>query len=140
VLLLGAALALVNVAMMDAGIAAWDAKYTYWSIRPSEADPAITTPIGLPNFPSYVSGHAAFSGAAAEVLGYAFPAERAQLTAQADEAAMSRLYAGIHYRFDSEVGLRVGRAVGALAVAQEQARGGRAFALRPTPGAAPPGR
>jgi hypothetical protein len=128
-------LAAVNGAMMDAGIAVWDAKYAYWLIRPSQADPAITTPIGLPNFPSYVSGHAAFSGAAAEVLGHLFPRERAQLQAQAEEAAMSRLYGGIHYRFDSEVGLRMGRAVGALAVAQERARGGRTYMLRARPGA-----
>jgi hypothetical protein len=123
-------LAVVNMAMMDAGIAVWDAKYTYWLLRPSQADPAITTPIGLPNFPSYVSGHAAFSGAASEVLGYFFPAERAALRAQAEEAAMSRLYAGIHYRFDSEVGLGMGRAVGAIAVERERALGGRTFTNR----------
>ena len=62
------------------------------------------------------------------MLGHLFPGERAQLRAQAEEAAMSRLYGGIHYRFDSEVGLRMGRAVAALAVAQERARGGRTFA------------
>ena len=126
-------LAAVNMAMMDAGIAVWDAKYVYWLIRPSQADPAITTPIGLPNFPSYVSGHSGFSGAAADVLGYFFPAERASLAAQAEEAAMSRLYGGIHYRFDSDVGLRMGRAVAALAVARENARGRVAFTSRQLP-------
>lgn len=131
-------LAVVNMAMMDAGIAVWDAKYTYWLLRPSQADPAITTPVGLPNFPSYVSGHAAFSGAASEVLGYFFPAERAALRAQAEEAAMSRLYAGIHYRFDSEVGLGMGRAVGAIAVERERALGGRTFTNRTGPGGALP--
>ena len=123
-------LATLNMAMMDAGIAVWDAKYTYWLIRPSQADPAITTPVGLPNFPSYVSGHSGFSGAAADVLGYFFPAERASLAAQADEAAMSRIYGGIHYRFDSEVGLRIGRAIAALAIARENARGRVAFTNR----------
>jgi hypothetical protein len=123
-------LAAMNTAMMDAGIAVWDAKYTYWLIRPSQADPAITTPVGLPNFPSYVSGHSGFSGAAGEVLGYFFPNERTRLTAQADEAAMSRLYGGIHYRFDSEVGLRMGRAVAELAVARERQRGVVAFTTR----------
>jgi hypothetical protein len=43
---------------------------------------------------------------------------------------MSRLYAGIHYRFDSEVGLRMGRAIAALAVARENARGAVAFTNR----------
>ena len=99
-------LAAMNMAMMDAGIAVWDAKYTYWLIRPSQADAAITTPVGLPNFPSYVSGHSGFSGAGADVLAFFFPNEAVRLRAQAEEAAMSRLYGGIHYRFDSEVGFR----------------------------------
>lgn len=122
--------ALVNMAMMDAGIAVWDCKSAYWLIRPSEADPGITTPIGLPNFPSYVSGHAGFSGAASEVLGYLFPTEHARLRDQAEEAAMSRLYAGIHYRFDSEAGLTMGRAIAALAIASARSHGGPTFDRR----------
>ena len=108
--------ALLNTAVMDAGISCWDAKYHYWFIRPPQADPAITTPVGLPNFPSYVSGHATFSGAASEVLASMFPREASHLRAMAEEAALSRLYGGIHYRFDNEVGLRMGRKIGALAV------------------------
>jgi membrane-associated phospholipid phosphatase len=108
--------ALLNTAVMDAGISCWDAKYHYWLIRPPQADPAITTPVGLPNFPSYVSGHATFSGAASEVLSAIFPARRSRLRAMAEEAALSRLYAGIHYRFDNDVGLRMGRSIGALAL------------------------
>lgn len=115
--------ALLNMAEMDAGIACWDAKYTYWLIRPSQADPRITTPVGLPNFPSYVSGHATFSGAAATLLGEVFPAARPALRAMAEEAAMSRLYGGIHYRFDNEQGLVLGQRIGALAAA-EYRRGG----------------
>lgn len=110
--------ALLNMALMDAGIACWDAKYTYWLIRPSQADPFITTPVGLPNFPSYVSGHATFSAAAATLLGAVFPSARRDLQAMADEAAMSRLYGGIHYSFDNERGLELGRKIGALAVAR----------------------
>ncbi|HEX9755291.1 MAG TPA: vanadium-dependent haloperoxidase [Gemmatimonadales bacterium] len=120
-------LAVLNRAMMDAGIAVWDAKYTYWLLRPSQAEPAITTPVGLPNFPSYVSGHSGFSGAASEVLGYFFPEERARLREQAEEAAMSRLYGGIHFRFDNEVGLRMGRAVGAIVIDHERSRGSQTF-------------
>ena len=110
--------ALLNASVMDAGIACWDAKYHYWLIRPPQTDPAITTPVGLPNFPSYVSGHASFSGAASEVLGALFPGERTRLAAMATEAALSRLYGGIHYRFDNEIGLRLGRTIGALAIRQ----------------------
>lgn len=111
-------LALLNMAMMDAGVACWDAKYHYWLIRPSQADPGIVTAVPLPNFPSYVSGHATFSGAAAVLLGEAFPSERVELAAMADEAALSRLYGGIHYRFDNEQGLALGRKIGRLAAAR----------------------
>jgi len=117
------ALSLMNMAMMDAGICCWDAKYTYWLIRPSQADPLITTPVGLPNFPSFTSGHSSFSGAAASVLGYLLPHEANSLQAMAEQAAISRLYGGIHYRFDSEVGLENGRGIAALAIARAKSDG-----------------
>src|SRR5262249_21691528 len=97
-------MAILNMAVMDAGIACWDSKYYYWYLRPSHADPTITLPVGLPNFPSYPSGHSTFSGAAAEVLDYFFPSEKARFDAMAEEASMSRIYGGIHYRFDGEQG------------------------------------
>jgi membrane-associated phospholipid phosphatase len=109
-------LTVLNAALIDAGIACWDAKYRYWMIRPSQADPAITTSVPLPNFPSYVSGHSTFSAAAAVVLGAVFPRDAASLDAMAQEAAMSRLYGGIHYRFDNESGLALGEAIGKLAL------------------------
>jgi membrane-associated phospholipid phosphatase len=110
------ALALVHMTAMDAAIACYDAKYTYWLIRPYRVDPAITTPIGRPNHPSYPSSHACSSAAAASVLASLFPADAAQLVRMVDEAGESRLYAGIHYRFDKDAGLRIGRQVAALAV------------------------
>jgi len=113
-------LALLNVALMDASICCWDAKYAYWLIRPSQADPAITLPVGLPNFPAYTSGHSTFSGAASEVLAYLFPDQSASLRAMAQEASVSRLYGGIHYRFDCEAGLSGGRHIGGLAVNRGQ--------------------
>ena len=122
------AFALVNMAIMDANIACHDAKYVYWMIRPSQADPAITTPIGLPNHPSYPSNHACDSGAAAYVLGALFPDQAARLAAMAIEAAESRLYAGIHYRFDTDAGLVIARQVADLALSSD-VRGHRPFAL-----------
>ena len=117
------AFALMNMAMMDAGISCWDAKYHYSFIRPSQADPHITTPVGLPNFPSYTSGHATFSGAGAEALSYLFPDEKDSLKALAEEASVSRLYGGIHYRFDNDIGLVEGRAVAQLAIERGRSDG-----------------
>src|SRR5690606_16601665 len=91
--------ALVKLAGYDAPVASHDAKYTYWLIRPTQADPQIQLAIGLPSFPSYPSNHAAISSAAATVLGAIFPEEREQLRAAAEEAGISRIYGGIHYRF-----------------------------------------
>lgn len=117
------ALALMNMAVMDAGISCWDAKYFYWLLRPSMADPAITLPVGLPNFPTYTSGHSSFSGAAADVLGYIFPDQLNSMRAMSDEAAVSRLYGGIHFRFDNDAGLVTGRSIAQLAIARGRADG-----------------
>jgi len=113
--------AALNTAQADAFIACWDAKFTYWSIRPITAirrllDPNWTSLIVTPPFPSYVSGHSTTSGAAATVLGAFVPAQAGRLAAMAEEAAISRLYAGIHYRSDNEVGLALGKRIGGVAV------------------------
>ncbi len=112
----------MNVAASDAIIACFDAKYHYWSIRPSQADTtiALADSVGLPNFPSYPSGHACSAGAFDASLGHFFPQERAQFTRIAEEQAMSRLYGGIHYRFDNDGGLALGRVVARHDVEREQ--------------------
>ncbi len=109
-------MALLNMSIMDAGIACWDAKYFYYNPRPMQMDPRIKTDIGLPNFPSYISGHSTFSGAAATVLGYIVPSRAQQFNAWATEASMSRMYGAIHYRSDCEVGIVTGNKVGNFAV------------------------
>lgn len=109
-------LALMNIVAYDVIIASHEAKYYYWLIRPSQVDPGITLPIGLPNFPSYPSNHAAISAGMARILGNAFPAEKARLDAWAEEAALSRIWGGIHYRFDGEAGLELGRKIAAWAL------------------------
>jgi hypothetical protein len=96
--------ALLNMAMHDAAVGCWEAKYHYFSPRPSQLDPTIKTQIGLPNFPSYTSGHSTFSAAAAAVLSYLFPSGATSFAAMRDEAGISRLYGGIHYRSDIEAG------------------------------------
>jgi membrane-associated phospholipid phosphatase len=92
--------ALLNIAMHDAGVGCWEAKYHYFNPRPSQLDPSIKTQIGLPNFPSYTSGHSTFSAAAAAVLSYLFPSGTGNFEAMRDEAGISRLYGGIHYPSD----------------------------------------
>lgn len=110
------AFALLNMALHDAGVGCWDAKYAYFNPRPSQMDPSIRTEIGLPNFPSYVSGHSDFSAAAADVLGYLFPSGADYFNSQRDEAANSRLYGGIHYPSDIKYGLQQGMAIGDFTV------------------------
>ena len=105
-------LALANTAGFDALIGCWDAKLTYWSIRPWQADSRITSlPIGLPNHPSYPSGHSCVTSAYSEVLGQMFPDERPGLDANVEAAGLSRIYGGIHYRFDIVAGEVLGRQV-----------------------------
>jgi len=96
--------AMLNMAMHDAGVGCWEAKFFYFNPRPSQLDPSIKTQIGLPNFPSYPSGHSTFSAAAATVLSYFFPSGTESFAAMRDEAGISRMYGGIHYRSDIEAG------------------------------------
>src|SRR5688572_3172794 len=110
------AFALLNMALHDAAIGCWETKYFYFNPRPSQMDPQLKTTIGLPNFPSYTSGHSTFSGAAAEVLSYLFPSSGRQFDAQATEASLSRLYGGIHYRSDLEEGMAHGERIGGYTV------------------------
>jgi membrane-associated phospholipid phosphatase len=109
-------LAYANAAAFDAIIACFDTKFTYWFIRPTQADPTIPLATGLPNHPSYPSAHSCETGAFHGVLTDAFPSERAMLDALAQEASMSRVYGGIHYRFDGDAGLALGRAAATLAL------------------------
>ncbi len=113
------ALALLNMAVMDAFIACHDAKYTYWLLRPSMADPGIKPAIGLPNHPSYPSNHACVTGASMAVLGALFPSRADELWALAEEAGISRIYGGIHYRFDMDAGLTLARQVSDWSIAHD---------------------
>ena len=106
----------LNTAQADAFIACWDAKYTYWDIRPITVirqgiDGTWTPYLQTPFFPSYVSGHATVSGAAAEILAHFFPKDAGWLRDSAKTAARSRLYGGIHTTFENDTGLRLGQQV-----------------------------
>ena len=104
-------LAALNVAFIDATIACWDAKYAYWYIRPSQLDAELKSLFPPPNHPSYPAAHGCLSTAAATVLAGLFPADRERLLARGKEAAEARVWAGIHYRFDIDVGQELGRKV-----------------------------
>ena len=127
-----------SIALFDAFISCWDEKYRSNYIRPETAinkylgeewRPYIQTP----PFPSYTSGHATISAAAAEVMtnwfgdklsftdtsSLEFGIESRRINSfreAAKEAAMSRLYGGIHYRFDNDEGNRCGKKLGEFIV------------------------
>lgn len=109
-------MALLNMSLMDAGIVCWNTKYFYYNPRPTQLDPNVKTLTGIPNFPSYISGHATFSAAAATILGHILPANLAKYTAMAQQAADSRSISGIHCQLDCAVGLTTGQGVGNYAV------------------------
>ena len=111
-------MALLNMSMMDAAVVCWDAKYFYFNPRPSQVNPGVKTTTGVPNFPSYTSGHSTFSGAAAAILGHIIPGNKSAYEAMATEASLSRMYGGIHYRSDCEEGLKCGKKIGDFAIAR----------------------
>jgi membrane-associated phospholipid phosphatase len=112
-------LALLNVAIYDAIVATWDAKYAYDRPRPVGVDALIAMPAG----PSYPSEHAAAAGAASTVLAYLFPEQAEFFMAKSEQAAQSRLQAGVHYPSDVEVGLALGKSIGDRVVAWAQSDG-----------------
>jgi membrane-associated phospholipid phosphatase len=110
-------LAYANAAAFDAQIACFDAKYTYWFIRPVQADPLITLAVALPNHPSYPSAHSCITAAIMNVLIDAFPSERDPLHGIIRDAGLSRIYGGLHYAFDVAAGQKLGANAAALALA-----------------------
>ncbi|MEX1024507.1 MAG: vanadium-dependent haloperoxidase [Planctomycetota bacterium] len=131
----------VGLAVADAFISCWDMKFYYNLMRPLTYvnsptglnDPAWTTPIGTPPFPEYTSGHSVQSGAAAQVLddlwgdlpfddnthdGLWPMRSFTSFFEAADEAAISRLYGGIHYRAAIERGVEQGRCIGQTILTQ----------------------
>ena len=126
--------ALVSVVLADAFLACWDEKYRSNRVRPETAinkliDHRWHPLLQTPPFPEYVSGHSVASTAAASVLTKIFgenfsfndntevefelPVRKFKsFNAAAAEAAISRLYGGIHYRDAIDEGVWQGRKVG----------------------------
>lgn len=142
--------AMLNIALADAGIAAWDFKYQTRMWRPQTAireadkdnnpgtqvDPTWRSLIVTPNHPSCVSGHSAFSAAAAEVLKACFGRDDLEVVVASDstknwqtrtihgftntakECGRSRVYGGIHFEFDNQMGLELGSKVARFVLGQ----------------------
>jgi PAP2 superfamily len=127
--------ALLNIALADAAICAWDAKYTFDFWRPvtaiAFAEPELNwMPLLVtPPFPEYTSGHSTFSGAGATVLPLFYGTEDLPFTIGSDfltgvyrsfstpfdaaeEAGVSRIYGGIHFHSANVDGLQAGGSIG----------------------------
>jgi membrane-associated phospholipid phosphatase len=135
----------VAVTLMDAFISCWDEKYRSNRIRPETyidryIDPRWQPYLQTPPFPEYTSGHSVISTAAAEVLTYLFgdridytdnaeelfdiaPRTFHSFREAAEEAAVSRLYGGIHYRDAVVNGQIEGKALGESVVGSLRAAG-----------------
>jgi PAP2 superfamily len=109
-------LAMMHMVGVDAWIACHDAKYTYWVPRPTQVDRDIRLTIGLPNHPSYPSNHACISGSMGLVLDGHFPEQGGRYFAMGRQAGESRIYSGIHYRFDVDDGFAIARKLSAKAL------------------------
>jgi hypothetical protein len=115
--------ALMSVAHHDAILAGWEAKFTYWAIRPVQLDKDVNPLFPTPSHPSYPAAHGFVSGAITRVLEYLFPNEAAAIKARGDEAAESRIWAGIHFRSDVTEGLKLGRTVADQVIARARRDG-----------------
>lgn len=108
-------LAHLGVAMHDAAVACWYNKYLYGFQRPeqwmAEVEPAWQPVLPTPPHPSYPSGHAAFSSAAANLLMVTFPHHKDLLVERAADATRSRIIGGVHWMMDGMQGMALGRDV-----------------------------
>ena len=113
----------VALAMYDATVATWESKYHYNRPRPSELDDDLSTVLPVPQSPSYPSEHAAAAQAAASVLAFFLPAEAQSFQTMAEQAAWSRVQAGVQYPSDYTAGLALGRAVAERVIAKAMTDG-----------------
>lgn len=107
-------------ALADSNAAAFNSKYTFWIMRPSQRDNEVQPLVIIPNHPSYPSAHSTISATAATVLTNYFPQDKEKWWLLADEAGMSRIWGGIHYPADHQAGLELGKQVGEAALNRSQ--------------------
>jgi len=129
---------LVSIGMTDAFISCWNNKYKYNRVRPVTAirkliDRSWSSLLQTPPFPEYTSGHSVISATASTILTQIFgdhfsftddteqefglPLRKFNSFAQASkEAAISRLYGGIHFRDAIENGVKEGEQIGRFVI------------------------
>ena len=109
--------AAVQAGVNDALLVNWHFKYLWDIARPNQLDQTLATILCTPKHPTYPAGHATVAGCNQMILNYFFPPEAVRLQQLAEECALSRLYAGVHFPADLEQGLRLGRQIGNIVVA-----------------------
>jgi membrane-associated phospholipid phosphatase len=119
------AFAMLNIALHDAMIAAWDSKYAYNRPRPGDRDAQLKRAVPTPASPSYPCEQSVAAGAAAAVIAHLYPKEAQRVTAAAEEAARSRTAAGVAFPSDTIAGLSLGRAVAARVIERMKITSGK---------------
>jgi membrane-associated phospholipid phosphatase len=119
-------MALLNVAIYDAMVAAYDSKYSYKRPSPSDVDASFRPLVSNSNAPSYPNDFAVAAGAAAAVLSYLYPTEASSLQDMAQIAGKSRLYGGVAFPSDYFAGLQLGDQVGQLVIQRAKSDGSSA--------------
>lgn len=105
------AYALTNIAIYEGYLACWDAKYTYWAPRPFMVDKEFKPLFTSPNHPSYPAAHGCVSTSVTATLSYLFPRDAPTFKEWGEQAAESRMWAGIHFRSDVTAGVTLGKNV-----------------------------
>ncbi len=111
-------LALVSVAMYDAMVAAWDAKYTYSLAHPAQIDSRITVYGAVDKSPSYVPARTTMSRAASDVLRYLFPSDADSIALMYASAVEADMDCGNYFGFSVDAGAALGAAVASAVIAR----------------------
>lgn len=103
--------AILAITIFDAMVATFNSKYIYDVKRPLMMDPHLKPFIETPNFPSYPSAHSVICKAVADVMSLYLPENRDQWQELANEAGLSRIWAGIHFPTDHVAGQELGKRI-----------------------------
>jgi hypothetical protein len=109
---------LLNVAIYDAIIAAWDSKYAYKRSRPFSLDRHVKTYILNPQSPSYPCEHSVTAGVAATLLAHFYPAKANTVNQLSTEVMQSRIAAGVAFPSDTRAGFEMGKKIAEKVLAQ----------------------